>query len=166
MIDTNFLKSLPNKDIRSGIGEMLHFYLVSSLKDYNFFKEHLSSVNGDLESINILTKKCLGIKKIFIEIDEFDKKERLVLNYGHTFGHAIESITNYMIQHGIAVSIGMNIANYISLEKGYIEEDLFLEIRDTIDKIIGDEIKKEWEESKFSFSSINLDDYVDILKKD
>ena len=119
-----------------------------------------------MESINILTKKCLGIKKIFIEIDEFDKKERLVLNYGHTFGHAIESITNYMIPHGIAVSIGMNIANYISLEKGYIEEDLFLEIRDTIDKIIGDEIKKEWEESKFSFSSINLDDYVDILKKD
>ena len=55
VIDTNFLKSLPNKDIRSGIGEMLHFYLVSSLKDYNFFKEHLSSVNGDLESINILS---------------------------------------------------------------------------------------------------------------
>ena len=49
-----------------------------------------------------------------IEIDEFDISERHIFNYGHTFGHAIESITNYEIVHGQAVTIGMDIANFIS----------------------------------------------------
>ena len=45
---------------------------------------------------------------------EFDNNQGLLLNYGHTFGHALESITNYKIPHGIAIAHGMNIANYIS----------------------------------------------------
>ena len=49
----------------------------------------------------------LTAKKHFIEIDEFDKKERLLLNFGHTFGHAIEGASNYAIPHGIGVGLGI-----------------------------------------------------------
>jgi 3-dehydroquinate synthase len=49
----------------------------------------------------------LRTKKWFIEIDEFDKRERLLLNFGHTFGHAIEGATEYEVSHGIAVGVGM-----------------------------------------------------------
>ena len=62
----------------------------------------------------------LSMKKKLIELDEFDQGPRNVMNYGHSFGHAIESATNYAIPHGIAVSIGMDIANFISMKLGYI----------------------------------------------
>ena len=104
-----FTDTLNKLDIQSGIGEMLHFYLVSGRDDFEFFREQTNPTS--------LVKRCLEIKKGFIEIDEFDKNERLVLNYGHTFGHAIETMTNYEIPHGIAVCMGMDIANYISMKK-------------------------------------------------
>ena len=55
-----------------------------------------------------------------IEIDEFDQGPRNVFNYGHTFGHALESVTNYVIPHGICVAIGMDLANLISVDLGLI----------------------------------------------
>jgi 3-dehydroquinate synthase len=48
----------------------------------------------------------LGAKKWFIEIDEFDQNERLLLNFGHSFGHALESCTSYGVTHGVAVGVG------------------------------------------------------------
>ena len=59
------------------------------------------------------------LKKVLIEKDEFDQSDRLILNYGHTFGHAIETASNYSIPHGIAVSIGCQLANYISFKLNY-----------------------------------------------
>ena len=79
--------------------------------------------------------KSLEIKKSYIEIDEFDQNERQVFNYGHSFGHAIESLTNYRIPHGIAVSIGMDMANFMSVKYGYMKIDDRLEIRDVLSKI-------------------------------
>ena len=67
--------------------------------------------------------RSLEIKKSYIEIDEYDKKERQVFNYGHSFGHAIESLTNYGIPHGIAVSFGMDMSNFVSMKKGYITSE-------------------------------------------
>ena len=60
-----------------------------------------------------------------IEIDEFDKGERNKFNYGHTFGHAIETTTDYKIRHGLAVTVGMDIANYISYKIGLINIETY-----------------------------------------
>ena len=100
---------------------MGHYFLLSNYKDYNFYKKNLIKINSKIK-INIydLIFKSLKIKKIYIEKDEFDKNERLKLNYGHTFGHAIEKLTN--LPHGIAVAHGMNIANYVSLGFGFISQ--------------------------------------------
>ena len=78
--------------------------------------------NIDLKKIII---NSLKIKKKFIEIDEFDKK-RLVLNYGHTFGHAIEKLT---LMHGISVAFGMDIANYISLKNKLLKTAEYNEMK-------------------------------------
>ena len=120
-----FLNTLTEIDIKSGLGEMLHFFLVSSKVDYEFFLKN----QHDFKK---LTTRCLDIKRFYIEIDEFDKHERLILNYGHTFGHAIESVTNNTIAHGIAVSLGMDVANFISYKKGYITYELFKRIQKTL----------------------------------
>ena len=148
IIYSDFVDTLPDLDIRSGVGEMLHFYLVSSRSDFDLFKSHWNPKS--------LVKRCLEIKKGFIEIDEFDKKERLVLNYGHTFGHAIESITNHIIPHGIAVSMGMDIANYISMKKGYIDENIYKEINYIIKGLC-----HNVEHDKF-----DVNEFVEALKKD
>lgn len=130
-INPNFIKTLPLKDVTSGLGEMLHFYLTSSRKDYKYFLDNKSQ-------LDLLIKRCLEIKKHFIEIDEFDRGERLLLNYGHTFGHAIEGATQYNIPHGIAVSLGMDIANFISWKLGYLSGKDYLDIKEILKEIYRD----------------------------
>lgn len=113
-IDIQFLDTLPTKEIKSGIGEILHFYFIANspllYEMINNYEELLLSRHHFKKFIS----ESLSIKKELIEIDEYDQKERNIFNYGHTFGHAIESISNYEVPHGQAVTIGMDIANYIS----------------------------------------------------
>jgi len=119
-IDTNFLKTLEQKDILSGLGEMLHYFLVSGEADAQLFKDKAIGVKENLTEIESLIYRSLQIKKAMIEIDEFDQGPRNVFNYGHTFGHALESVTSYSIPHGISVSIGIDLANLISVDLGLI----------------------------------------------
>ena len=148
-ICNDFLKTLKPNDVKSGLGEMLHFYLISGQTDYNFYKQN------HLKSKQNLIKRCLEIKKGFVERDEFDKGERLLLNYGHTFGHAIESTTNYQYPHGISVCLGMDIANYISMKLGYITEEYYISLKDFIFSI-----------HNIDFKILNIEHYITALKKD
>lgn len=152
----SLLKTLPEKDLKSGMGEMCHFYLVSGEKDFQRFKSEYQEALVNEEVLKGLIKRCLEIKKGFIEIDEFDRKERQILNYGHSFGHAIESITNYNVPHGIAVSYGMDMANFCSVKFGYISNDLRKNIRALLVNI--------W--SNMSINDIDVCDFEKALSKD
>jgi len=156
IIDLRFLDTLAALDIRSGLGEMIHFYLVSGHEDFNKIRSEYEFCLTDKNILRGLIYRSLKIKKRVIEIDEFDKKERLLFNYGHSFGHAIESLTNYRIPHGIAVSYGMDIANYLSANLGYISDDL----RQTIRKLL----EKNWE--GVDFGNIEVGEFINVLKKD
>ena len=96
-IDIIFLKKLKKRDIESGIGEMAHLLAVRGIANFNSIKKYFKSEI----SLKDLIITSLQSKKYYIEKDEFDKKERKLLNFGHTFGHAIESATNYKIPHGV-----------------------------------------------------------------
>ncbi|MDC0049655.1 iron-containing alcohol dehydrogenase [Verrucomicrobia bacterium] len=156
LIDLSFLDSLSKNDIMSGLGEMLHYFIVSSKEDFEFYKDNYINAIENKEILSQIIYKSLLIKKDYIERDEFDKNERQVFNYGHTFGHAIESITEYQIPHGIAVSFGMDLANFISEQLGLISKDVTQEIREVTNVIC----------NGFSIDDINLDDYLALLKKD
>lgn len=120
-INLNFIKNQSKKNLLSGLGEMSHYYFLSSKKNFNFFKKHTPrALENDIFSLTNLVYGSLNIKKRYIEKDEFDTGERLILNYGHSFGHAIEKASNYSIPHGIAVANGMKIANYISYKKKFL----------------------------------------------
>lgn len=155
-IDLTFLDTLSELDIRSGLGEMIHFYLVSGEDDFNKIRTEYKSIFNNKDVLKGLIYRSLQIKKAIIEIDEFDKKERQLFNYGHSFGHAIESLTDYRIPHGIAVSYGMDIANYLSQNLGYISVDL----RQTIRELL----KMNW--NGFELSNIDIQDFLNVLKKD
>ena len=158
-LDTNFLDTLKIRDIKSGLGEMAHYYLVSNLKDWKFFKNNLENlVRKDFNKniMRLLIFKSLKIKKRFIEKDEFDKGPRLILNYGHTFGHTIEKITNYKIPHGMAVAHGINMSNFFSLQYKFINKKMFKEIEHQMSKIVDlSELK-----------NINAMRFLEIIKKD
>jgi len=156
VIDINFLNTLKDIDIRSGMGEMIHFYLISGKDDFNKIRAHYDIALRDYKVLKDLIRHSLQIKKKVIEIDEFDKKQRLLFNYGHSFGHAIESLTNYRIPHGIAVSYGMDIANYLSYKFNYITEELWMEIRELL--------KLNWEQTPLG--EINVQRFASMLQKD
>lgn len=75
-------------------------------------------------------------------MDEFDQGIRNILNYGHTFGHAIETTTGYLVPHGQAVSIGIIVANEISVSMGLISKEYADYVMVNILKIISPEFKK------------------------
>ncbi len=125
----NFLETLTQVEIKSGMGEMLHYFVVSGEDDFKMYKTYYKEAINDKVVLARIIARSLEIKKRYIEKDEFDQNIRQVFNYGHSFGHAIESLTNYEIPHGIAVSYGMDMANFISVKMGFISEEIRNEIR-------------------------------------
>lgn len=116
IISEQFLSTLADKDIKSGIGEIIKLYLVD---------EKIVSGIEIRENLSYHLYQTLQIKKRFIEVDEFDRGIRNNLNYGHCFGHAIESATNFIIPHGIAISMGMEVANRFALYDNLIDQEQF-----------------------------------------
>ncbi len=155
-IDIKFLNSISETDLKSGLGELCHYIILSDRKDFNLVADNYEDILEDRSKLKHIISTSLRIKKDFIEQDEFDKGIRQLLNYGHSFGHAIESITNYKIPHGIAVAFGMDIANYISVEYGMLNPKVREEIKTLLKKI--------W--SGFDLSSLNTSTLLNALSKD
>ena len=137
-ISDYFLKSLKKDDIISGVGEALKLSLIGGKESYKLFKNSLEKN----DYITII-KLASIIKKEIIEYDEFEEYERKSLNYGHTIGHALESVTNYYIPHGIAVLIGMYIKNILFYNDKY----------DNINNLILRLIDNKFFEIEFSYDT-------------
>ena len=132
----DYLSTLEENDIFSGLGEIIKVHLISGDNDFSILEKNYDQIINDYSYLRSFIYQSLTIKKKIVEFDEFDKKYRHILNYGHTFGHAIESYTNNKIPHGIAVTIGMDIANYISFNKRYISKSVFERVSNTLRKNI------------------------------
>lgn len=109
LIDPTFVSTLPNLEIIAGISEIIKICFAHSYQTFDecstLISDWKSNLNQDVLSEIIFLS--LSSKKYFIEEDEFDAGIRKLLNFGHSFGHALESATNYRIPHGVAVLIGM-----------------------------------------------------------
>ncbi len=155
-IDTAFLDTLSLDDIKSGVGEIIHYYIYAAS---NLFADLMSNYNriiGDRYLLLKYIRESLQIKKTVIEKDEFDRGERNKFNYGHTFGHALESVTDYRIKHGQAVTVGMDMANYLSMEMGFMKPATFQDIRT--------ELLINFPE--YPWRTIDVDRYFHFLAKD
>lgn len=128
LIWTGFLNSLPMDAIYSGYGEIFKLMLIGGSEHYSHFLRTISQEGFKNSQIAQFIYYSLEIKKKFIEEDEFDLGVRRILNYGHTFGHAIELATQYSVPHGIAVAKGVDIANFIAARLGFLDNALYDEI--------------------------------------
>ena len=155
-IDTCFLASLPEADILSGLGEMFHYYYYAASPSFGKIIAERPQLLADRSLLIAYIRESLQIKKRVIEIDEFDKGERNKFNYGHTFGHALESLTDYAIKHGQAVTIGMDIANYVSLRLGIMNHEAFASAHTLLIKNFPD----------YDWRCFEIERYIQYLLKD
>lgn len=118
VIDTGLLNTLEDKDIRSGIGEMLKVHAIDGPTTFDDISDNYDKIVNDQATMESFIYKSLKIKQVMVELDEFDTGPRNVMNYGHSFGHAIESATDFGIPHGVAVTIGSDMANFVAAELG------------------------------------------------
>ncbi|MCB5262804.1 MAG: 3-dehydroquinate synthase [Candidatus Cloacimonetes bacterium] len=123
IIHSSFLKSLPKAELRQGFAEMLKYSL---LADDLLLPE---LVSPELGEDDIILSFAL-YKMQVCAIDPYDRKERLMLNFGHSFGHALEAASQYKIKHGDAIVLGMSIACDFSFQQGLIEEEDWADYRD------------------------------------
>jgi len=121
IISDFFLKTLSEHDIISGLGEAYKLALIGGEETLSYF--YKSYETKDYRRIINLSH---SVKKTIIEYDEFDNCERKVLNYGHTFGHAIEIASDYFIPHGISVLYGMYLINKIFYDNKHSHVNNFI----------------------------------------
>lgn len=132
-----FFHTLTERDFQSGLGEVVKFNIMAGSQGLINIETHIERLlSRDNECLNRFVKSSLEFKKEFIEIDEFDRGERIKLNFAHTFGHAIETVTNYEIPHGTAVAIGMIMADRISEQRGLLNEDIVRRSEKVLLKVI------------------------------
>lgn len=112
-INTQFIKTLPEREIISGFGEIMKYAFIDSRITTN-----------DLKSIDYfnLIVKSLEIKRDIVEEDEKESGKRMLLNFGHTVGHALEKLYNYELSHGECVIKGMYYSLNASYKLGYLEK--------------------------------------------
>lgn len=148
-ICTEFLKTLSTLDYCSGLGEVYKFHILENKIDQ-------FNIDGD---INNMIYKGLLFKGDILSRDEFDKGERKYLNFGHTFGHALETTSQNNLPHGIAVILGCMIASRIASKLEYKVPNYNLLLLKGIELIHQSNIKLEQ-------SWFNLDSLLEIVKSD
>lgn len=132
LIDSHVLLTLPEKYIKDGLGEVIKY---ACIKDALLFDRLLgiNSKNELFDNIEQIIYVCLSIKKELVELDEKDTGLRMLLNFGHTIGHAIERHMNYQISHGEAVSAGMLYITKNSELLGYTEAGTYEKIKSMLE---------------------------------
>ena len=113
-----YLETLEERELHSGVGEMLKVHAIEGPESFDRIALDYGLLFEDAGVMQRYVRASLEIKRRIIEEDEFDRGPRNVMNYGHSFGHAIESATLFAIPHGIAVTIGMDMANFVSMRLG------------------------------------------------
>ena len=124
-----FLDSFPETDYCSGIGEVIKFLLLDdrSTPDIDAIAELISDLYQRKNRLKAI-QASLSVKQAYIAEDEFDQGKRNLFNYGHCFGHALESTSRYSVPHGLAVVVGMMVANAVALNRELISERLYSQL--------------------------------------
>ena len=137
LISSTFLRTLPEREFRAGIAEVIKYGLIYNKRIFNIFeKEHKLILKRNQRIIEKLIHESVKTKAKIVTEDEKELGIRAILNFGHTYGHAIEAKNNYKnILHGEAVAMGMRMASKMSMLEGHINETAYKKIIDVFDTL-------------------------------
>lgn len=125
------LLTLPDEQFSSGMGEVIKHGLIRDRAYYEWLTENREGIlNRDLSLCQTMVYGSNRIKKEVVEKDPTEQRDRALLNFGHTLGHAVEKLKDFTMLHGHCVGLGCIAAGYISLNRGMITEEEFLAMSD------------------------------------
>ncbi len=138
LIDPNFLKTLSERELKTGLAELIKHGFIADNKLLKFLWDNSDEIfNYNMDSlIHIIDRSCI-IKSEVVNQDEKERGKRALLNFGHTIGHALEAVTEYKsYNHGEAVAVGMVGAAQISYKMGKIDREAYDFVKELI-KVYG-----------------------------
>jgi len=142
--DTNLLKTLPDEEYISGLGELVKHALIRDKDLFALIENNVQTISDrEPDLLKELILRSIEIKAAIVEKDEKERGERRLLNFGHTLGHAIESSSG--LSHGQSVSIGMMAATGISFNEGLISQEDEKRVRRLLNRLgLLTEIELNW----------------------
>ncbi|MCM8829731.1 MAG: 3-dehydroquinate synthase [Candidatus Omnitrophica bacterium] len=154
-MDYNTLSTLPKREVKQGIAEIIKYGIIKSKKIFDIFRD--KPVDEMKKYLPFLIEESIKIKKDVVEKDEKEKKGlREILNFGHTLGHAIEISHLSKFSHGESISLGMVGETYISWKLGFCREDVYYAVKEVLQK----------HRLPFNFSSVVIDKIFNYLRYD
>lgn len=149
LIDPDLLNTLSKREYHNGLAEMIKAGLIGNKKLYSYLLEHDKVTENEIA-------ESIFVKRELVLDDPYDKGVRMLLNFGHTLGHAIERKHNYeTFLHGEAISYGMLIALEVGILLGSTKKELYDEVKDLLERR---ELVKE--------PLLRLEDYKDQIIHD
>jgi 3-dehydroquinate synthase len=139
LVDSETLKTLPIRELRSGLAEVIKYALIRDesllalLEDR--LEELLPAAQTNQPLIETIVARCCAIKSLIVAQDETERDQRRLLNFGHTIGHALEAALEYRLRHGEAVAWGMQAAAQLSEAKGLLSSSEHLRIARLITRL-------------------------------
>ncbi|MBP3194776.1 MAG: 3-dehydroquinate synthase [Cardiobacteriaceae bacterium] len=125
LIDPEVLQTLPEREFTAGMGEVIKYGLINNLEFFKYLEENFQAINNkNPEHLAKIITTSAQAKVDIVQADEFEGGKRALLNLGHTFGHALETLGNYTLyKHGEAVAIGIRIAAELALIEQQISDE-------------------------------------------
>jgi 3-dehydroquinate synthase len=125
VVDLELLRTLPQRELRAGIYESIKAGLIRDAALFRFIESRREQIDrGDPGAMEKMVAASIGIKAEVVAFDERELGLRMILNFGHTIGHAIEAATGYrVLRHGEAIAWGMMIALDISRQRNLLTAD-------------------------------------------
>jgi 3-dehydroquinate synthase len=133
-VDTNTLSTLPDREFRSGLYEVIKYGLIADSSFFDYLESTMPKIlERDEAALEKVIGRCCEIKAKVTSLDECDTDLRRILNFGHTFGHALEVATDFRgLTHGEGVAYGMTAASSLSEKLGFIDKGTLRRIAQVI----------------------------------
>lgn len=134
--DLDTLSTLDAREIRGGLAEVIKYGVIADRVFFQWLEEHMEQVlQLEPKALEYVVEKSCSIKAQVVQEDETEQGRRAILNFGHTIGHAVETLTGYTAyRHGEAVSIGMVLAARLAVRMGFLTADKALRIEQVLTK--------------------------------
>ena len=144
----------------AGFGEALRLHATGGAGFFGQFEANIDdALNGNSDAMQTIISGALSVKRAVVEEDEFEKSLRRSMNYGHSVGHAIESLTNFAFPHGMAIAIGVMAENMIATASYGLNDKDASRINKQAIKLIDDDAKQ-------ALRFMDLKNVNEVLRKD
>ncbi len=151
------LDSLPDREFFNGFAETMKAGLIRDEVFYLWLIDNMYEIcEKDKDTLIEMIKRSVDIKRVVVEKDPTEKNERMLLNFGHTIGHAIEKAKGFELKHGECVALGSVAAAYISWKKDLLTKEEYYEIRDMFVPF----------NLPISTEKLDIDELIEIIKND